>query len=88
MLYDFRGTDILKHPVKFKEVQYAFHCLPDNQFSQKSWDRRHKTIKFQQTSIPPDPCSMFCPIFRQVWCVLVVATLIGVGGGGEERYCV
>jgi hypothetical protein len=37
---------------------------------------------------PPAPWSMLCPISRQVWCVLVGATLIGVGGGGGERYCV
>ena len=36
-----------------------------NQF-QKSWDRCHKTFEFQQTTIPPAPCSMLCPIPRRV----------------------
>jgi hypothetical protein len=79
-----------EYPKRYVEIRSY------NQF-QKSWDR---TISFKSlgtdatkplnfnTRQSPASCSMLCPISRRVWCVLVGATLIGVGGGGGERYCV
>jgi hypothetical protein len=58
-----------------------------NQF-QTFWDRCYKTALNFNKRQSPAPCSMLCPISRQVRCVLVEATLIGVGRGGGEWYCV